>query len=100
MGSRAGAARCPCRGASRSSGSGRGTRGMSPILPSVNGLAAPLLERLLRDADRLRIEVTRDAGGVTLIDAGIAARGSIEAGLQIAEICLGGLGKVRLVPAP
>jgi methenyltetrahydromethanopterin cyclohydrolase len=73
---------------------------MSPILPSVNGLAAPLLERLLRDADRLRIEVTRDAGGVTLIDAGIAARGSIEAGLQIAEICLGGLGEVRLVPVP
>ena len=60
---------------------------MTATAPSVNRLAAPLLERLLREADRLRIAVTRDAGGVTLVDAGISAPGSIEAGLQIAELC-------------
>jgi methenyltetrahydromethanopterin cyclohydrolase len=63
---------------------------------SVNGLAAALLERLLHDADRLRIGVTRDPAGVTLVDAGMGSRGSIEAGLRIAELCMGGLGEVRL----
>lgn len=33
---------------------------------------------------------------MTLVDAGIDAPGSIEAGLLIGEICLGGLGRVRL----
>ena len=36
--------------------------------------------------------------GETLIDAGADRRGGVEAGLRIAEICLGGLGTVRLIP--
>ena len=63
---------------------------------SVNALAQPALARLRGDADRLRIAVSRDDSGATLIDAGIAALGSIEAGLVIAELCMGGLGEVRL----
>lgn len=73
---------------------------MSADLPSVNGLAAPLLERLLREAGRLRIAVERTPEGVTLVDAGIHARGSIEAGLQVAQLCMGGLGDVGLAPLP
>ena len=73
---------------------------MSADLPSVNALAAPLLDRLLSEAGRLRIAVTRDEAGVTVVDAGIAVRGSIEAGLQIAELCMGGLGSARLSPLP
>lgn len=73
---------------------------MTPPLPSVNRLAAPLLERLLRQADRLRIAVARDESGVTLVDAGIAVRGSVEAGLRVAGLCLGGLGEVRLSSLP
>jgi methenyltetrahydromethanopterin cyclohydrolase len=69
-------------------------------IPSVNALAAPLRERLLGEADRLRIAVTRDERGVTVVDAGIGARGSIEAGLQIAQLCMGGLGTVRLASLP
>ncbi|MBC5782220.1 methenyltetrahydromethanopterin cyclohydrolase [Ramlibacter sp. USB13] len=73
---------------------------MNAPQPSVNALAAPLLDRLLQDADRLRLAVTRDASGATLVDAGIAARGSVEAGLHVAQLCMGGLGTVRLSSAP
>ena len=70
-----------------------GTAG--PML-SVNALARPLVERLQRDAAALGVAVTRDDSGVTLVDAGIAAPGSIAAGLLVGEICLGGLGQVSL----
>jgi methenyltetrahydromethanopterin cyclohydrolase len=62
--------------------------------PSVGRLAAPLVERLVEDAVPLRLAVTRDASGARLVDAGIAAPGGILAGCRIAEICLGGLGRV------
>ena len=64
----------------------------SPL--SVNGLARPLVERLLAGADALALEVARDAGGACIVDAGITARGSVAAGLLIGEICMGGLGQV------
>lgn len=70
----------------------------SPALPSVNALTAPLVAALVRDAAALRLGVSRDAGGATLIDAGIAVPGGFEAGRRIAEICLGGLGSVAIVP--
>jgi methenyltetrahydromethanopterin cyclohydrolase len=65
-------------------------------LPSVNRLSAPLVTALVKDAEALRLEVTRDPAGSTLIDAGIKVHGGIEAGRRIAEICLGGLGQVTL----
>lgn len=64
---------------------------------SVNQLADRLLARLRADADRLRVAVARDERGVTIVDAGIAVPGSIDAGLLVAEVCMGGLGEVRLV---
>jgi len=64
---------------------------------SVNTLARPLVERLLRGADALGLQVRRDdSTGVRIVDAGIAAAGSVAAGLQVGEICMGGLGTVRL----
>ena len=63
---------------------------------SVNRLASGALARLTGDAARLRVAVQRDERGVTLVDAGIAVEGGIEAGLCIAELCMGGLGRVRL----
>ena len=68
----------------------------SSAAPSVNALSAPLVRRLIEDAAPLRLGVSRDASGATLIDAGIDAAGGIEAGRRIAEICLGGLGGVTL----
>jgi methenyltetrahydromethanopterin cyclohydrolase len=67
-------------------------------VPSVNALSAPLVRRLIEDAAALRLGVSRDASGATLVDAGIDAVGGIEAGRRIAEICLGGLGQVTLGP--
>ncbi len=73
---------------------------MSPSTLSVNGLARPLFETLVRDADRMRVGVERDPRGVTLVDAGIAAPGSIAAGLLIARLCMGGLGEAALLAGP
>jgi methenyltetrahydromethanopterin cyclohydrolase len=64
--------------------------------PSVNATAAPLVEALLEDAGRLRLGVERLRNGSLLVDAGIEAAGGLEAGRRIAEICLGGLGRVGL----
>lgn len=63
---------------------------------SVNARARPLVQRLLAEAEALNLTVTRDASGVCIVDAGIAARSSIEAGLLIGEICMGALGEVTL----
>lgn len=63
---------------------------------SVNDGVRPLVQRLIEQADVLRVAVTRDASGACIIDAGIQAPGSVAAGLLIGEICMGGLGKVGL----
>ena len=69
---------------------------MSKSSISVNTLATPLVNRLIADADWLRILETRLNNGCILIDAGINCIGSFEAGRRIAEICMGGLGDVKL----
>jgi methenyltetrahydromethanopterin cyclohydrolase len=68
----------------------------APDTVSVNKLAAPLVAALLADAAALQLGVTRDAGGAVLVDGGAKAKGGIEAGRRIAEICLGGLGRVAV----
>ncbi|ACA20068.1 methenyltetrahydromethanopterin cyclohydrolase [Methylobacterium sp. 4-46] len=69
------------------------------VRPSVNALATPLVEALVADAAKLRLSVSAKSGEARLVDAGAQARGSIEAGRRIAEICLGGLGTVTIAPA-
>lgn len=64
--------------------------------PSVNALAAPLVEALARDARSLGLGIGQLGNGTTIIDAGIHQRAGLEAGSRIAEICMGGLGRVRL----
>jgi methenyltetrahydromethanopterin cyclohydrolase len=64
--------------------------------PSVNALAAPLTAALIADAPWLRIGVERLAAGAVMVDAGIAHRGGLEAGRRIAELCMGGMGRVAL----
>ncbi len=71
---------------------------MSTLYPSLNALSAPLVERFVADAGLLRLDVRQEPGGARMVDAGASARGSIEAGRRIAEICLGGLGTVSISP--
>ncbi len=68
---------------------------MSPRI-SLNANTAPLVDRLLEGSARLRLGVERLANGATVVDAGVDATGGFEAGLRIAEICMAGLGAVRL----
>ena len=63
---------------------------------SLNALAAPLAASLCADAERLRLKVSGGQDAPVLVDAGIDCLGGIEAGRRIAEICLGGLGRVRV----
>ena len=46
--------------------------------------------------ESLRLDVSNLNDGTRIIDAGINAKGGIEAGRLIAEICMGGLGVVKL----
>jgi methenyltetrahydromethanopterin cyclohydrolase len=63
---------------------------------SVNQRAWPRVEALCADAAALRIGVARGPAGEILVDAGAKQPGGITPGLRIAEICMGGLGDVRL----
>lgn len=67
-----------------------------PYRPSVNRLTAPLVRDLVDNAEALRLRVSRLQNGTVCVDAGIEAQGGLEAGRRIAEICMGGLGRVGL----
>jgi methenyltetrahydromethanopterin cyclohydrolase len=62
----------------------------------VNEQAQQLVERMMTDAEVLGVEVSRLPNGTTVVDCGVHAPGSLEAGRLFAEICLGGLGQVSL----
>ena len=66
---------------------------------SVNERSATLVDRLVHDAEELKIKVSRGELGEILIDAGSQSSGGIAAGIRIAEICMGGLGQVDLLPS-
>jgi methenyltetrahydromethanopterin cyclohydrolase len=63
---------------------------------SVNTRAQALIDALKPAAAELKIAIARGERGETLIDAGSQTQGSIAAGLALAEICMGGLGRLRL----
>ena len=66
------------------------------LQPSINALTQPLVESLIAKASALNLNVSQHATGATIVDAGISVAGSLEAGRLIAEICMGGLGRVAL----
>jgi methenyltetrahydromethanopterin cyclohydrolase len=63
---------------------------------SVNKLAQPLVDYLIANAGALRLGVEQLKNGCTVIDGGIKVPGGLEAGRIIAEICMGGLGKISI----
>ena len=73
---------------------------MKAILERMHAGAQHRADALAADAAGLGVDVSRLQGGARLIDAGVRAPGSIEAGRLYAECCLGGLGRVAVDPAP
>jgi methenyltetrahydromethanopterin cyclohydrolase len=65
---------------------------------ALNETAAALCRNVIDDAERLRVVVHSSPRGATVIDCGVEARGGLEAGRALAEICLAGLGNVALTP--
>ena len=64
--------------------------------PSVSAEAAKLVDTLAANATALRCEVTIGDAGERQIDLGSSCTGSLEAGRQLGEICMGGLGTVTI----
>ncbi len=62
---------------------------------SVNASSERLVARLIDDAARLGVNVTRTDQGIIIVDAGVDAKGSADAGVLIARICMDGLGVAR-----
>jgi methenyltetrahydromethanopterin cyclohydrolase len=65
---------------------------------NLNKLGLARCEPLVESAAQMRVAVERGEGGSRLIDCGVDAPGGLEAGIALAEICLAGLGRVRVVP--
>jgi methenyltetrahydromethanopterin cyclohydrolase len=64
----------------------------------LNDLALTLCQRIDADAARLGVVVHDVPGAGRIIDCGVEARGGLEAGIALAEVCLAGLGHVAMVP--
>lgn len=65
-------------------------------LLSVNQLAWNSLEELCGNSELYRVKIERAECGSTVVDAGINAKGGLQAGRIITEICMGGLGKAEI----
>jgi len=63
---------------------------------SVNKRALEVVKTIMDDKDSLDCTVSESKNGTTIIDAGIECVGSSELGRLIGEVCLGGLGSVKL----
>ncbi len=68
-------------------------------MPTLNERAHELCEAIVADAEKLGITVSVLPCGTRIIDSGIKAPGSMEAGRRLAQVCLSGLGDVYISPA-
>ena len=64
----------------------------------MNERAWVAADRYVSRAYDLRVGVIRLASGARVIDAGVNVPGGLEAGVMLAELCMGGLGHVGYVP--
>jgi methenyltetrahydromethanopterin cyclohydrolase len=64
----------------------------------MNQAASEIADTMADQAELLRVRAFRLPSGARVIDAGVKADGGIEAGLALAEICMGGLGNVSCSP--
>ena len=75
---------------------GRDT-GVTPSL-GLNRRAARIAEGLAADADVFGIHATTLANGTRVLDCGVEQIGGLDAGRLLAEVCMGGAGRVAFVP--
>jgi methenyltetrahydromethanopterin cyclohydrolase len=68
-------------------------------MSTLNGGAWELCDAMAADAEQLGIEVATLACGTRIIDCGVKAPGSIEAGRRLAEVCMSGWGDVHVEPS-
>lgn len=68
---------------------------MKPVALSLNDNARAIVDAMIRDAERLRVAVSKGPSGETLVDAGANAKGGVEAGLRLAEAAMGGLATIN-----
>ena len=64
----------------------------------MNELAKAIADDLEERAALFRVRVHRLPSGARVIDAGVAVEGGYNAGLAVAQICMGGLGNVGYCP--
>jgi methenyltetrahydromethanopterin cyclohydrolase len=64
----------------------------------LNERAWKIADDLVARADELRLAVQTLPSGARVVDAGIDVRGGYGAGIGLAELCMGGLGHIRLAP--
>ena len=63
---------------------------------SVNVEAKKVVDKMIDDADALKIAVSKLSNGATVIDCGVNVEGSLKAGQLYTEVCLGGLADVGI----
>ncbi len=69
------------------------------VIPlGMNALASDIAEGVAEHANQLRVEARMLPNGARVIDCGVHAPGGLDAGLALAEICMGGLGNVAVGP--
>jgi methenyltetrahydromethanopterin cyclohydrolase len=64
----------------------------------MNELATEIADALAESGALLRVRVHTLPSGARVIDAGVEVEGGYDAGLALAEICMGGLGNVAYSP--
>jgi methenyltetrahydromethanopterin cyclohydrolase len=64
----------------------------------MNERAAEIADNMEDDAPFLRVKAGTLGNGARIIDAGVDVPGGYDAGLALAEICMGGLGSIAYAP--
>jgi methenyltetrahydromethanopterin cyclohydrolase len=66
---------------------------------NLNARALQLCRSIIDDAERLSVAVHRRESGATIIDCGVDAPGSQDAGLALARVCMADLVKIEVISA-
>ncbi|TFG14326.1 methenyltetrahydromethanopterin cyclohydrolase [Candidatus Thorarchaeota archaeon] len=66
------------------------------LITKLNERAFLVLEKLMDNSSALGCTLTKQSNGTTIIDAGVEVPGSMEAGRIVGEVCLAGLGTVKI----